>query len=192
VTRETARDNEDIQLLRSSTQELNRYIQNILRLTRIESEKLEMRIQPADLNVVAANVIQNVGPIASAKSIAIETKFTPLFSIEFDPDLIFEVIQNLVENAIKYSPPNTKIQVSTFEENDTVTLEVQDWGPGIPESEQHLIWNRFYRGTTQLTTKGTGLGLYLVKFFVERHGGSVFLISRHNEGTRIGFRLPLT
>lgn len=192
VTREAPNQTDDIQLLRSSTQELNRYIQNILRLTRIESEKLEIRIQPADLNVVAENVVQNLRPIALAKGTTIETDFTPLFSIEFDPDLIFEVIQNLVENAIKYSPSNTKIRVSTFEENETVTLVVQDWGSGIPAADQPLIWNRFYRGSNQLATKGTGLGLYLVKFFVELHGGSVFLISDHNEGTRIGFRLPLS
>ena len=191
MSSEPSKDQPDLQLLKSSTQELNRYIQNILRLTRIESENLELRIQPDDLNVVAESVVQNLRPLAASRGIQIETDFTPLFSIEFDRTLIFEVIQNLVENAIKYSPSNLKVRVATREEENWVTVEVQDWGAGIPLEEQSQVWNRFYRGSSHLTTKGTGLGLYLVKFFVERHRGSVFLISNPNQGTRIGFRLPL-
>jgi signal transduction histidine kinase len=93
---------------------------------------------------------------------------------------------------VKYTPNDGEIQVQTNEVDDKVIFSVKDNGPGISKQDQEHIFEKFYRGRAQLSQiKGTGLGLFLVKYFIELHGGEVFLESELNKGTRVGFTLPL-
>jgi signal transduction histidine kinase len=181
-----------LQSLRQESMELHRYIQSILRVSRIESSDFRINKEPSDINELVFKVCQQLRPLADHKRIKIETNLEPIFAIEVDPALIQEVILNLVENAIKYSPEGSAVMISSREVGDQVIVTVTDAGPGIPPSELSRIFEKFYRGIGHsLSTKGSGLGLYLVKYFVELHGGRVFVKSEPAKGTRFGFALPL-
>lgn len=181
-----------LQSLRQESSELHRYIQSILRVSRIESSDFKINKEPSDINDLIQNVSRQLRPLATAKKIKILLKLEPMFAIEMDPVLIQEVILNLVENAIKYSPENEKVVISSRELNSQVVVTVTDSGKGIPPEEQSRIFEKFYRGNLHsMSTKGSGLGLYLVKYFVELHGGRAFVRSASEKGTRIGFVLPL-
>ncbi|MNT43188.1 Histidine protein kinase DivJ [compost metagenome] len=115
-----------------------------------------------------------------------------MFSLEFDTTLVKEVIINLVENAIKYTPAQGHIEVVSFEADDQVHILVKDTGEGIKPEDLDKVWGKFTRGSDQdLKTKGTGLGLYLVKYFIELHGGKVKMESQVGQGTTVSFTLPV-
>jgi two-component system, OmpR family, phosphate regulon sensor histidine kinase PhoR len=181
-----------LQSLRQESSELHRYIQSILRVSRIESSDFQINKEPADINELIFKVSQQMRPLAEAKNIKLDTNLEPIFAIEVDPDLIQEVILNLVENAIKYSPENSTVSISSREVGDQVFVTVTDAGRGIPPQEIPRVFEKFFRGAGHvMSTKGSGLGLYLVKYFVELHGGRVFVRSEPHKGTRFGFALPL-
>ena len=107
------------------------------------------------------------------------------FSIE-------EAVTNLLLNAIKYTPPNGRVEISARNQGDYIQLEVVDTGIGIPEEEQCKIFDEFYRAANakKLEKDGTGLGLSIVKHIVERHGGQIGVQSKENNGTRFWLTLP--
>ncbi len=177
----------------NTVEDLGQTIETILDLTRIESAKMPLQITSKDVNVTIKEVIQSKMQMASEKGIEIKTALDPLFSIKFDVKLIRQVIANLVENAIKYSPDNTTITLSSKEEGPWVKIEVSDQGNGIAPAEQEKIFSKFYRCGNPNTqnVKGTGLGLYLVKYFVELHNGVVELKSEEGKGSRFTVALPV-
>jgi signal transduction histidine kinase len=115
-----------------------------------------------------------------------------LFSIKVDEDLLKTVFTNLLENAIKYSPENTKVLISTDEIDNDVVIQVADQGRGIPVEDQSLIFDRFYRAqNSRSNTAGNGLGLYLAKYFVELHNGRIEVESEIDKGSTFTVRLPM-
>jgi len=130
---------------------------------------------------------------ARAKKITIETDFEPLFPIRIDSELISKVLSNLIDNAIKYSPENTTVFLATRETGDRVTVTIRDEGPGIPESEIPNLFSRFYRikNDQNYRVKGTGLGLYLSKYFIEAHQGTIEVQSKNGAGTTFTLTLPV-
>jgi K+-sensing histidine kinase KdpD len=183
---------EDIQALRQEAQELNRYIKTLLQVTKAETRDFHLKKDPMDLNEITEAVCEQLAPLAQSRQIRLEFELEPMFLIEADALLIHEVILNLVENAIKFSPENSSILIRTRDVDGQVMFMVEDSGPGISEAEQPQIFQKFYRGQTgKEHARGSGLGLYLVKYFIERHDGSVILDSQPGRGTRIGFTLPI-
>lgn len=174
------------------TESLTNYVDGILNLTRIEGSKVHLNKTSKDINTLIKEVIKTKLPLAQSKDINIQINLEPLFSFKFDVKLIQQVISNLVENAIKYSPSGTTILLESREENSLVKVSVKDQGYGIPEEEQEKIFTKFYRIPTENTQneKGTGLGLYLVKYFVELHSGFVTLVSQQGEGSTFMISLP--
>lgn len=184
--------NQDLKSLRLFGDELNRYIQSILKVLRIESRDFNINVDVADINEVIEEALQQLRPLARERGLQIQTSFEPMFSLEFDSTLIKEVIINLVENAIKYSSPGGSIEVISQEIDDYVHVLVKDTGEGIKPEDLDKVWGKFTRGSDQdLKTKGTGLGLYLVKYFIELHGGKVTMESKVGFGTTVSFTLPL-
>lgn len=188
---ESERMAEDLRNLRRSSDELHRYIRSILQVSKIEAREMAILREPVDLNEVLFRVIGRLKPLAQEKGLTLDSDFEPLFSIEADSTLLEEIAHNLVENAIKYTPAGGTVTVASSEIGNDVVVTVKDTGPGIPEAEQPGIWAKFTRGSGASTSPGTGLGLYLVKYFVELHGGEVFLRSQVGQGTEIGFKLPM-
>ncbi len=184
--------NDDISSLEDSTEELNHYIQSILKVMRVESRDFQIETVSTDLNEIIEQVLVSLKPLADLKKIEIQSQLDPLFLVDLDPTLIREVVHNLIENAIKYSAENKVIDVKSFESETEIGFFVQDYGEGIPPEEVPLVWGKFVRGQGQShRSKGSGLGLYLVKYFVELHGGRVTLQSELGQGTQVGFYLPL-
>ena len=182
----------DLEIVKTSSQDLYRYIQSILQVTRVESSDFKIRKEAADVNQIIEKVNEQLSPLASEKHITVKQKLEPMFSIEIDTALIHEVIANLVENAIKYTPVGGQVEISSEENDDRVKVVVKDTGDGITPEEVDQVWEKFYRGKNHnLSTQGTGLGLYLVKYFIELHGGKVFLKSEPKKGTEVGFELPV-
>lgn len=182
----------DLKTLRLASQDLHKYIHSILQLSRVEARELKINKQAIDINELIEKGVEQIAPLAHEKSIDLTKDLEPLFSLEIDPVLIGEVILNLIDNAVKYTPTNGKVKVISREEGNDVIVTVADTGAGIPEADLQRIWEKFFRVKEQsMQAKGSGLGLYLVRYFIELHGGKVFVHSRPGEGTRIGFNLPI-
>lgn len=198
----TSEITQDLRTLRRSSDELHRYIQSILQVTRVEAKDFQIQKEVMDINESIERVISRLQPLAIEKGLSIEKALEPMFSIEADTTLIQEVIHNLIENAIKYTPALSttgtrgRIVITSQERDDNVVVVVEDNGPGIDPRDQKDIWLKFTRGQNQMAggqeIRGTGLGLYLVKYFIELHGGQVFLESTPGIGTKIGFSIPIS
>lgn len=183
---------EGLKNLRRESSELHRYIQTLLQITRAESGNFHINKEATDVNELIKKVYEQVLPLAKYKGIELTLNLEPLFAIEVDAILIQEVILNLVENAIKYTPEKGRVRVTSEELDDQVIVAVIDSGGGISEQDKKRVFEKFFRGEKrERQTQGSGLGLFLVKYFVELHGGSVFLNSEPTIGTRVGFSLPL-
>lgn len=183
---------QDLKSLRIFGDELNRYIQSILKVLRVESRDFKINKEAADINEVIEESLRFLQPLAANKKISVTTELEPMFSLEFDVTLIKEVINNLIENAIKYTQENGSITITSYEDADFINVIVKDTGEGIKPEDLDKVWQKFTRGSDQdLKTKGTGLGLYLVKYFIELHGGKVHMESTLGQGTTVSFRLPL-
>ncbi len=182
----------DLDVLHASGEELNKYIRSILSLLRVESQAFRIFRETADVNEIIEEALVQLNPLAEEKNISIIKKLEPLFSVEFDRTLIKEVVINLLDNAIKYSNQGSQVTISSFETDDSVHVEITDLGRGIAPEDLERVWQKFARGSGEdLRSRGTGLGLYLVRYFVELHGGKIALKSQLGQGSTFSFSLPL-
>lgn len=181
----------DILTIKKSGEELNSYIKSILNLLRVESQNFVLNKDSNDINDLIYKSIEILAPLAEEKQLIIHTDLEPLFPIEVDPTLIKEAFQNIIENAIKYSIPGNEIQITSRELNDQIIVCIKDFGTGITEQDMKIIGRKFVRGKDQSPEiKGTGLGLYLVKYFIDLHKGSVEISSIEKKFTEVKITLP--
>ncbi len=175
----------------SSTKELNNFINSILDLTKIESQNLTLRKESKDVNKIIEGIIEKLEFEASAKEMRIEADLSPLYPIQIDTVLMNRVISNLIENAIKYAGRGKTIAVRTWDEPDWVYVEVRDDGVGVGPDDLLHIFDKFYRVKNDSThsIKGSGLGLYLVKYFIELHNGVITASSQLGVGTSFIIKL---
>lgn len=172
-----------------SSKELEKYIKRILKMSQVQSKNISLNKESVDLNNIIDQAVQQNIHLAQTKNILIEKNLEPLFMINIDAALIKEVIINLIENAITYSPENSKVLVSSEEVNDFIKVSVRDQGQGIPKSFQDNIWEKAYRFDT--SKSGYGLGLFLSRYVIQLHGGQVYLNSQENKGSEFGFLIPI-
>ncbi len=174
-----------------STQELNQFITSILDLTKVESQNLNLNLSSKDVNKIIEAVVDKLTYEMETKNIELELELEPLYPIQLDQNLIHRVISNLVENAIKYSGKGSKISVRTTDDEDWVTIEISDNGAGIKPEDLTHIFEKFYRVKNDSThkIKGSGLGLYLVKYFIELHKGTISVQSELGKGTTFTIKL---
>ncbi len=174
-----------------STKELNNFINSILDLTKIESQNLTLRMESRDVNKVIEGIVRKLSFEANANEITIHSDLSPLYPIQIDMVLMNRVISNLIENAIKYAGRGKKIEVKTWDDSQWVYIEVKDDGVGVGAEDLTHIFDKFYRVKNDNThvIKGSGLGLYLVKYFIELHNGVINATSRPGEGTSFIIKL---
>ncbi len=180
-------------ILRSNS-ELSEYIFSILNFQKIESQEVILHRKSHDINALIEEVVTRMQALADDRKIHIEKHLEPLFPAEFDEHLIRQVLTNLIDNAIKYNAEGTIVRVSSAEEENSLSISVEDNGAGIPEEQQYRLFKKFSRsekGTAE-RVKGTGLGLYLCKYFIELHGGKISVESTHGQGTKFQFTLPIS
>src|SRR5690606_14623051 len=135
------------------------------------SKDIKLQLKSKDINTLLSEVIRKCEFLAKSKNITIIPEFEPMFSMKIDEDLMRQVFTNLVENAIKYSPENSRVMVSTEEVDGKVIVQVADQGIGIPAEELPTLFTKFFRSRTAIEKgiKGSGLGLYLSQYFVNLH-----------------------
>lgn len=181
----------NLNLIMDSTKELNNFINSILDLTKVESRNLNMQIESKDINMIIEAIVEKLKYEAHVRNIKVHTVLSPLYPIKIDLKLMTRVVSNLVENAIKYSGEGSQITIKTWDDDKWVYVEIKDNGVGIAPVDLQHIFDKFYRvkkGALQ-GIKGTGLGLYLVKYFVELHGGTIKATSGPGEGATFVVKL---
>lgn len=183
---------EALDTIKQSAEDLLKFISTILNYAKIESQGIELHLQSKDINQALREVVKKHEFLAKLKHIQLITELEPLFSIQADPELIKQVFSNLVENAIKYSPENSKVLITSEEVGGCVVVQIADQGPGIPADELQNIFTKFFRSKHAKASpiKGSGLGLYLAKYFVELHGGKIAVESALGQGSTFTVELP--
>ena len=173
---------------------LGRIIDDVLWASRLESGRLDFAIEECDPTSVAESVVE-AASVSLPPELTLELVVDPkLTTIAIDPDKVRQVLSNLVENAVKYSPDGGRIRVTIARNGRYVRFGVEDEGLGIPAGEQQRIFEKFYRVDPNQTrgVGGTGLGLYVSRELVRRMDGRLWVESQEGEGSRFFVDLPLT
>ena len=175
-------------------QRLIRLINNLLLSVKVEQEDFPgtTTLAPVSLGDVVAQTCRFMERELKSKSVEVQVDVPAnLPSIEGNLDLLYQVFQNLIANAIKFSGKNPRIQVVAREERDTVSISISDNGVGIEEQALTRIFQKFYRAESQAARRpGLGIGLYLVQKLVDLHHGEIKVVSRLNEGTTFTLAFP--
>jgi len=189
----SAEQADELKQILDSTESLDKFISKILNLTKVESNEIKLDKRAKDLNKILEQCVAKLSFQAKSKEIAVELALEPLFPIRLDPALLTQVFTNIIDNAIKYSPPGSRVRVASREVGDHVEVCVEDSGLGLDELEMEQLFTKFFRGKSHPgdETKGSGLGLYLARYFIELHEGTVEAQSRPGEGMKFVVKLPL-
>ncbi|WP_406670305.1 GAF domain-containing sensor histidine kinase [Methanolobus sp. ZRKC4] len=177
-----------------NSERLRKLVDSLLYLSRAQAGKLSYSFENVNIMDVIDNSIQDLALQAEGKKIKL-IKDIPdnLPVITADHDKMMDVFVNLVDNAIKFTPQDGKITISAHASADSLYLEVEDTGIGIPEDKIPNLFERFYQVDSSIKRRygGTGLGLYICKKIVEDHSGDIHVTSEDGKGTIIHIRLPL-
>jgi len=173
------------------TERLNNLIYNLLDISKLESGQVEMKKKPVNLAELVDDIVLSFGNRLRDKKLTL-TKEISIPSILGDEDLLREVILNLLDNAIKYTPEGGRIVVSGQKEKNGVLISIQDTGLGIPAESLPRIFERFYRVEKGRSREmgGTGLGLSIVKHIIERLNGKLYVESEPGKGSKFSFLIP--
>lgn len=189
----TPQQQDFMQNLSVSASQLSGFINNILHVSRIEHGELNLKLEAVnwlELIKQAVTELQTKAQVQHKQINLVAPASLPQVAV--DRLSIIEVINNLVDNAIKYSPSDTTVTLTLRQNGQTVETVVQDQGVGIPENAIDKLFTKFYRShRTRSSHRGTGLGLYMSKSIVEAHGGSIWVHSKVGEGSTFGFVLPI-
>ncbi|HEX9378487.1 MAG TPA: HAMP domain-containing sensor histidine kinase [Gaiellaceae bacterium] len=171
---------------------LLRLVNDLLFVARFEAGELELRRAELDLAAVVRQSVEESGPRAAAGRVELTCEAGDVSSVQADKGRMFQLVENLVSNAIKFTPAGGDVRVSVTPVNGVVRLEVVDTGIGIASEEQQRLFERFFRASTasEHQIPGTGLGLYITRAIVEAHGGSIAVRSGPGEGTSFCVELP--
>jgi signal transduction histidine kinase len=175
-----------------SADRLTKLVSNLLDTSRMEAGLLKLEKTKVDLAQLIKNIVTEAGVRAEIYRFAVKTGEKPLM-VKIDVSRIRQVLDNLIGNAIKYSPPGTKITISASKSDKEVLVSVSDEGPGIPAGELKNIFERMYRIEQRLYTgaDGVGLGLYICDKLVQAHGGRIWAENKMEKGSTFKFILPL-
>lgn len=166
----------------------------LLQVARIEQGQVIDEPAFTDISDIIKDAIQEISPEANKKSIQIQTKIQKsLPKITIDPKRFREVIQNLLSNAVHYTLSHGRVIIEAGKSEDSIKIAVADTGICIPEKDQNKIFSKFFRSenATKLDSDGSGLGLFIVKSYVEKWGGKVWFESKEEEGTTFYIILPI-
>ena len=169
-------------------------VNDVLAVDRLESGKIKYEFIPVQFEELVQDMIRSLLPLATQNNIRVEfsSPETLLPKIKIDPDKMHDVLQNLIDNAIKYTMSGGTVSVGIAMDGDLLHFWVKDSGIGIPEEEKEKIFLRFFRAENAVHTKteGSGLGLFIAQSIVKRHGGEIWFESELNVGTTFHVTLP--
>jgi two-component system phosphate regulon sensor histidine kinase PhoR len=182
-----------LEIIARHSARMERLVSDLLRLARLDARQEALDLAPCDLQQLFNTVVGDVVQTAEAKRQMVTTAVDPAACrITADPAKLHDVLRNLVENAVHYSPDAATIRLEARRENGAVRISVSDSGPGIPPDDLSRVFERFYRvDKSRSRPGGTGLGLAIVKHLVELHGGQASAENRPEGGARFVITLPV-
>ena len=184
-----SRQREQVNALSAQAEKLSFLIKALVKASRLEAGIVAPAPAVNPVGPLLENAVEQEGPAALAKQITLTAE--PFDgSAAFDPRWTGEALGNVVNNAVKYTPPGGMVSVSAQLLDSFCRIDVADTGPGVPEGEQAAVFNRFYRGGATRAAEGLGLGLYLAREILAKQGGYIRLSSRPGEGCVFSLYLP--
>ena len=189
----TPEQKDALNVILRNTDRLDHLVQDILDISRLDSGTMKFIPEKTDITKVIKEVVETMQLSANVKNIKINTELEEMPELVIDQERIKQVIMNLVDNAIKFSPHDYTINLRTKIKKDGVLFEVQDFGRGIPRNKQKKIFERFYQVDSGMDRKfgGAGLGLAISRGIVNAHDGKIWADSTLGKGSSFKFSLPL-
>lgn len=176
---------------RTEADRLNRLVDNLLDMTRLEAGAIHIHRQLSDVQDVIGVALEQSHAALARHPLTVQVP-PDLPLVPLDPQLMVQVLTNLLDNASKYSAPDTPIEISAQRIRDAVEVRVADRGIGIPPADLDRVFDKFYRVKHPENISGTGMGLSICRGIVEAHGGAIHAVPRDGGGTILAFTLPLT
>jgi len=182
-----------LEVVQRNADRLLRLVNDLLFVARLEAGELDLHPTEVDLGAVVRQSVEEARPRASAKSIELGCEVQSVPSLPADKGRMFQLLDNLVSNAIKFTPEGGRVEVRLLERSSRVRLEVADTGIGIPDEDKARLFERFFRASsaTERHIQGTGLGLYIACAIAEAHGGTIDVESELGRGTTFCVELPV-
>jgi PAS domain S-box-containing protein len=169
---------------------MNAMIDDLVESARLEAGRLELRREPVDIERLVSGLLSHIATADDLRRI--QTVFAEeVPAVTGDSEQLQRALANLITNALKYSPPESPVQVSVDRRNGDLVVCVVDRGVGIPAEDIPHIFDRFYRARLTRKAQGLGLGLYITRLLVEAHGGVIWVDSRLGQGSSFCFTLPV-
>jgi len=170
---------------------LNRMVENVLDMSRIESERLFLHRQRGDLIALLGDVKHemSIAPGSCPVRLITSVQHLELFA---DWDKVKQAVINLIDNAFRFSPPGSQVIITGDIHDGSAVVRVKDMGPGVPLEQRDRLFEKFTQSKAMGMERGLGLGLYIVRTFVEAHGGKVWLEDEEDLGAVVAFSLPIS
>lgn len=188
--RDPAAFQEGARIIHEEADRMRRLVEDLLLLSKLESGQLHLRQEPVDLAALAQVCARRVRWLADLQTVALALDLAPVPQVSGDPSRLEMVLGNLLDNALKHTPPGGRVRVSLRTEDPWVVLEVFNSGSFIPPEDLPHIFERFYQARNRSGREGSGLGLAIVREIVQAHGGTVVAQSDPASGTTFTVRLP--
>lgn len=180
-----------LQLIEDKVKYLNNILNDFLSVEQLEYGRTRYKMECFPLSKILNEVIYSANMLLKDRqSIKYPDNIEDIILV-CDETILEIILSNLINNAVKYSPENTDIQIEVEQEEDYFNLRITDQGIGIPEEEQKHVFNRYFRAANALLNEGTGIGLSIVKGHIENLGGTISFESKENIGTTFHIRMPL-
>lgn len=182
-----------LHIVHDSTERMLMDIGDILDVAKLESGKFTLNEAEGDINALASEKILTFSFMAKERNITLENRLdTALPRTVFDQQRIGQVLNNLLSNALKFTPDNGTVTVTTTSHNGQIEVSVHDNGLGVPPEKMALLFSKYGQlGAAVRHEGGTGLGLYISKGIIDSHGGKIWLESKEGQGTTVAFTLPI-
>jgi two-component system, OmpR family, sensor histidine kinase KdpD len=188
---DNAQRQELLTVINEESDRLNRLVGEAAEMAQLDARKVELQLEPHPIRDAVERALEELRPTLGQHPVEIRLPDN-LPPVLIDLERIKEVLMQLLENAAKYSPPESPIHVTAEVKNRMLSTSVADRGPGIDDFEQSLVFDKFYRGRNQrFQIQGTGMGLAIAKAIVEAHGGRIGVTSQPGNGSVFYFTLPV-
>jgi len=189
---------EMLEVIDEECDRLNHFVEGLIELARIEAGELQLRRRWGVVDEIVATVLKRAEPLTRNHQVMVEIA-DDIPAVQVDPRAVAEVVFTLIDNAVKYSAPGTKISLSAQPTDDEmIQIAVEDQGQAIPRNIRERVFDKFFRATRDgdasdsIQPKGTGMGLPVAKGIVEAHGGRIWIEDKKDgAGTRVVFNLPI-
>lgn len=181
---------EMLTLIDQETDHMSDWLSETVHLTRAGAGEFTVHKAPHDVRAIILDALENVRPLLQGRAVSVKTADV-LPMVDCDASMIQRALQLLLENAVKYSPAGSPVQVSSEQFDDLVAVRVVDAGPGVAEDEQDRVFEKYYRGRQgRSRVPGMGVGLASAKYFVESNGGEIWVTNAVEGGAVFQFSLP--